>query len=319
MNVQPLRPLALLVLAGAVLASAPVAWAGGDFVDVAAGGPRVWVVGPFGVRSVDALSGRILSMPQLTGAPYPLSVTVARGATWVAGVENGYTSGTLSRIDSRSGKLRIVWHRSVVQYVAAGAGSVWALTSSGTRTGIARFTLAGRLLRTWRIADGGRMAADRYGCWVSTDRWLLHIDTAGRLHRVVRAPLGDVSTGAGAVWLPRATSVLRVDERTGELRTFTTGRLATRGFQHDLAAADGALWVLGHEGRSGSTLQRFDLRTGRRTGEARVRGIADAVAVRPHALWIASVIATARMPASGYTLSRFDPRSLRRTLLVQIT
>jgi hypothetical protein len=312
---------AALLLAVVALASAPAARAGGDFVNLAVGGGRVWFVGPPGVRSLDARTGRTLAMPRLVGAAYPLSVTVAGGAAWVASVENGYVWGTLSRIDERTGRTRVVWRRerSSVQYVATGAGSVWALIGSPHGTRIARFTLGGRLLRVWRIADAGRMAADRKGCWVSTNRWLLSIDPAGRGRRVVRAPLGDVATGAGAVWLPRATSVLRIDEQTGEVRTLATGRLGLGGFQHDLAVGAGALWALRSTGRTRSTLLRIDLRTGRTTGTASLPGIADALVVRPHAVWVATVLARDGSRAAGYDLFRLDPRTLRRTLLVRIS
>jgi hypothetical protein len=311
---------ALPLLAGVVLATAPAARAGGDFVDLAVEGGRVWFVGPPGVRSLDAHTGRTLSMPRLVGAPYPLSVTVAGGAAWVASVENGYVWGTLSRIDERTGRTRVVWRRerSSVQYVAAGAGSVWALIGSSHGTRIARFTLDGRLLRVWQIADAGRMAADQEGCWVSTDRRLLHIDPAGRVHHVVRAPLGDVATGGDAVWLPRATSVLRVDERTGKVRTLPTGRLGLGGFQHDLAPGAGALWALRSTSRTRSTLLRIDLRTGRTTRTASLPGIADAVVVRPDAVWVATVLARVGTRAAGYALVRIEPRTLRRTLLVRI-
>jgi hypothetical protein len=309
-----------LLLAGLALAAAPAARAGGDFVDLAVDRGRVWFVGPPGVRSLDARTGRSLSMPRLVGAPYPLSVTVAGGAAWIASVENGYVWGTLSRIDVRTGRARVVWRRqgSAVQYVAAGAGSVWALIGLSHGTRIARFTLGGRLLRVWQIAEAGRMAADRAGCWISTGRWLMHIDPAGGVHRVVRAPLGDVATGAGAVWLPRETSVLRVDEHTSAVRTLVTGRLRLGGFQHDLAVGAGGLWALSHVSRTRSTLLHMDLRTGRTTGTASVPGIADAVAVEPQAVWVATVRAPPGKPATGYDLLRLDPRTLRRTLLVRI-
>jgi hypothetical protein len=309
-----------LLLLIAALASAPAARAGGDFVDLAARAGRVWLVGPFGVRSFDARTGRQLSAPQLAGAAYPLSVTRAGGAAWVASVENGYVWGTLSRIDEQTGKVRVVWrtHNSSVQYVAAGAGGVWALIGSRHGTRIALFALSGRLVRSWSIAGAGRMAADQHGCWVSTGGWLVHIDQTGHLRRVVRAPLGDVATGAGAVWLPRENSVLSIDERSGRLRTIPTGRLALGGFQHDLAAGDGALWWLRQESRSRSTLVRFDPHSGRVTGSAGLPGIAGAVAVQPHALWVATVLAPAGRPAAGYTLIRINPRTLRRDRLVHI-
>jgi hypothetical protein len=108
-----------------------------------------------------------------------------------------------------------------------------------------------------------------------------------------------------------------VDERTGRVRTLRTGRLGLGGFQHDLAVRDGALWALS-AGRFRSTLVRFDQSTGRRTGSVGVRGIGDAVVVRPDAVWVASVVAPAGKPASGFLISRFDPRTLRRTLLVHL-
>jgi hypothetical protein len=135
-----------LLAAIVVLVVAPLAQAGGDFVDLAVGSSRVWLVGEPGVRVIDARTGRTLASPHLVGAPYPLSVTLAGGAAWVASVENGYVSGTLTRIDTRSGKTRVLWRKpeSSVQYLAAGAGSVWAFIGSAGTTRIARFTLAGK-------------------------------------------------------------------------------------------------------------------------------------------------------------------------------
>jgi hypothetical protein len=158
--------LVLLLPLIAALIGVPAALAGGDFVDLASGTSRVWFVGEPGVRELDARTGRILATPTLVGAPYPLSVALAGSAAWVASVENGYVWGTLSRIDVRTGKVRVVWRRqdSSVQYVAAGVGGVWALISSRRRLEIARFSLQGRLARVWQVADAGRMAADSSGC-----------------------------------------------------------------------------------------------------------------------------------------------------------
>ena len=314
--------VALCVLAGFVLAGMPAARAGGDFVDLAVGGGRVWFVGPVGVRSLDPATGREASMSQLVGAAYPLSVTVAGGAAWVASVENGFVWGMLSRVDERTGRVQVVWRRqgSSVQFVAAGAGSVWALIGSRTGMRIARFTLGGGFLGVWRFPGATRIAADSEGCWVITGRWLLGIDPAGRLHRVVRGAFGGVATGSGAVWLPRASSVLRIDERTGRVATLETGRLGLGGFQHDLAAGDNVLWALRYESRTRSTLVRIDLGNGHTTGSVSLPGIANALVVRPHALWVATVLTEAvGNTAVGYAVARIDPRTLRRTLLVHVT
>ena len=151
------------------------------------------------------------------------------------------------------------------------------------------------------------MDANDAGCWISTGKWLLRIDPAGRLHRVVRSALADVATGGGAVWLPRMSSVLRVDERTGKTRVLRTGRLGLGGFQHDVAVGHGLFWALS-AGRARSKLLRFAMETGRRTGAVTVRGIADAVVVRPHAVWVATTAG----------LYRFDPKTLRQTLRVAV-
>ncbi|MFL5954350.1 MAG: hypothetical protein ACJ76I_09615 [Gaiellaceae bacterium] len=309
-----------LVIVATVLLAAPLARAGGDFVDLAVGGTRVWFVGEPGVRELDARSGRTIASPHLVGAPYPLSVTLAGGAAWIASVENGYVWGTLSHVDLRTHRVRVLWRKqdTSVQYVAAGAGGVWALIGSATGNTVARFSLTGRLSRVWKIPHAGRMAADASGCWISTDRWLLHIDPAGHVHRVVQAQLGDVATGAGAAWLPQTTTVLRVDEHTGQIRTLHTGRLRLGGFQHDLAAGDGALWALVDAGRSRSILERFDLQSGRPTGSLDVPGIADALIVKPGAIWIAAVIAPPNRPATDYDVIRINPQTLRRTLLVHV-
>jgi len=317
-RVVPSVSVALLAVV-CVLVLAPPARAGGDFVDLAVGSERVWFVGEPGVLELDAHSGRTVDTPDMVGAPYPLSVALAGGAAWVASVENGYVWGTLTRIDTRTGKPRVLWRKpdSSVQYVAAGAGGVWALIGSAGITRIARFSLAGRLNHIWTVPGAGRMAADPSGCWISTDHWLLHIDPAGHVHRVVRAQLGDVSTGSDAVWLPQAASVIRVDEHSGQIRTLHTGRLRLGGFQHDLAAGDGALWAINDAGRSHTTLERFNLQTGARIASVRVPGIADALVVKSDALWVATVIAPPNRPANGYDIIRLNPHTLR-TLLIHV-
>jgi hypothetical protein len=120
---------------GAVLVVVGTARAGGDFAGLAARGTRLWFVGGPGVRSLDMRSGRTLSAPPLVGAAYPLSVALAGGAAWIASVDHGFIWGTLSRIDGRSGRVRIVWRKadSSVQYVGAGAGSAWGCDEGGLR------------------------------------------------------------------------------------------------------------------------------------------------------------------------------------------
>lgn len=289
-------------------------------VDLAVGGDRVWLVGDPGIQALSASTGHTVAAPTLPDAAYPLTVALAGGAAWVGSVANGFVDGTLTRIDTRTGKQRIIWHKqqSSVQYVAAGAGSLWAMigfSSADRRTTamkIARFNPAGRLLHVWKVPlAAGRMAADSSGCWISSNGALLHIDPSGHLHRALQAPFGDIATGDGAVWLAERTSVVRIDERTGQTRTIPTGTLRLGGFQHDLAASSDALYFLQHTytGPSVSRLVRIDLRTGARAHSAAIDGIADAVVIAPHAVWVAT---------STSTVSRYDPRTLRRTLTFSV-
>jgi hypothetical protein len=315
MNCRRTAWIALAAAIGISLLSAATARAGGQFVDLAVGGNRVWLVGESGIHELDATTGRIRAMPTLPGAAYPLSVTLADGAAWVGSVENGYVWGTLSRIDARTGKVHVLWRRyqSSVQYVAAGAGSVWALIGITGAMEAARFSPNGHLLQVWKLPrDAGRMAADNSGCWISSNRTLLHIDPSGRLHRALQTPFGDVATGAGAVWVAESTKVIRVDERTGQTRSIPTGTLRLGGFQHDLTATSDALYLLQHSYNaavSNSRLVRIDLRSGSVTRSARIAGIADAVVASPRAVWVAT--ATSKV-------SRYDPRTLRRTRVISV-
>jgi hypothetical protein len=302
-----------IVVLAAALAFTPAAGAGGSFADLAVHGNRVWFVGEVGVRELDARTGRTIAAPQLTGAAYPLSVGVAGGAAWIASVANGYVDGTLTRIDLRTHRTRVVWQRAgdSAQYVAAGAGDIYLLIGRRGPYEIARFTLQGRLKRVWNVRDGGRMAADAAGCWISANAGLLHIDPQGRERLALRASFADLATGDGSVWLAQERSIVRFDERSGRTHTLRTGPLRLGGFQHDIAVGDGALWTLRVATDSGvSWLERRDLGTGRLTGRARVPPVADAIAVTATAVWVAT--------GAGDQVTRFDPRTLRRTLEVTL-
>jgi hypothetical protein len=297
-----MRALLVLLLAAAL---APAARGGGDFVDLAAAGHRLWFVGAFGVRAIDTRTGLTVSAPALSDAPYPLSIAVGGGAAWVATVQNGYVHGRLARIDLASGSRRSVSLGGPVQYVAAGAGGIYALVGADT---IALVRANGTVARRWRVAGAGRMTADSSGCWISTNDRLVHIDRSGAVRAVVRAPIADVATGGGYVWVPRATSMLRVDERTGRVATLRTGRLRLGGFQHDVASGDGALWTVD---TLRPELERRDPATGSLLGRVPLpAGIPDAIAVTPGGVWVGM--------GETHDLLRFDPRTLRRTLSVRV-
>jgi hypothetical protein len=288
----------VVAIALLVLVLAPAACAGGDFSDLVVASRGVWTVGPFGVRTLDARTGKTIYAPQPASARYPLSVAVAGGAAWVASVENGYADGELTRIDLRTHRTHVVLRDTIVE-VAAGGGAVYALGSGE----VVRLSADGRVTGRFPVVDAGRIAADASGCWVSATHRLMHIRTDGRVVEVLQAQLGDIATGDGAAWLPQSTSIVRIDERTAVVRGIRTGALRLGGFQHDLAVGAGALWV-----GSAIELQRRSPATGRVTASARLPASAQAIGVTRTAVWV----------ASGYDLLRFDPRTLRRTLSIKV-
>lgn len=296
-------------LALALLVLAPPARAGGDFVDLAVADGSAWFVGSFGVRQLDARTGATVSAPALAPASYPLSVAVAGGAVWVASVANGFVAGKLTRIDPATGRTRVVLREppGSVQAVAAGAGGVYALLGVPGGNVVVRLSPAGRVTGRWAIVDAGRIAADSSGCWVSASHRLLHVDRRGRVRVVLDTSLGDVATGGGAVWLPLARSILRIDERTGVVRGIATGRLRLGGFQHDIAVGDGALWTLDTFAPS---LQRRSLRTGRVERSVGLPDIPDAVVPTARGVWVGIAL--------SHQALRFDARTLRRTLTVRV-
>lgn len=283
----------------------PCAVAGGSQVDLSVHGGSVFVVGDAGFRELDAATGRTTWAPTPVDARYDLSVDVAGGAVWVVSVTNGSTTGQIDRIDLRTHVDRVVLRvdDGAPLYVTHGAGGIYALLARGKRTGVVRLSTSGRVTGRWRIPDAGRMAADAQGCWISETGRLLNIDPRGRLRVAARVPFGDIAAGGGAVWLGLRTELIRVDERTGAARTFSTTRLDLGGFQHDLAVGGGYLWTLGT-----GALERRDLQTGHVLQAVRVPRIADAVAISRNAVWVGTT----------QGILRLNARTLKTTLRLKI-
>ena len=76
-------PESLFVALMMCAASCGVALAGGENVEVATSGLRVWVTGP-GVVELDLGTGRVLQRLTVPAAPFPLGVTIVGDEAWVA-------------------------------------------------------------------------------------------------------------------------------------------------------------------------------------------------------------------------------------------
>jgi DNA-binding beta-propeller fold protein YncE len=291
--------LAVLVLAAA---SAP-AYAGGDFLDVAAGPDAVWVAGEIGVVRLDPATGR--TTRQIVFPEYPLSVAVGGGAAWVASVAQGYTSGTVRRIDLPTGAVRVVLHRNwSAQKIVVAGGNVWVLLGSAGPYRVARFDLSGRLRSIVAVGrSGGWMTADETGAWVCCHgRTLLHVDLAGRVRPAFTLPVADpVWAGLDSIWVEGAHYLFRLDTHSG--RVLARTELTYTG---DLAAADGAVYAVGR-----GFVLRIDARTNRVTARRDLPGNTQAVSVAAGHVWITSVL----QPAHARVF-RLNPRTLARELTV---
>src|SRR5438094_929689 len=129
------------------------------------------------------------------GSSYPLQVALAGGAAWVAGVENRFVAGALSRVELASGHSSVVLRsrRGPVFAVAASGGRVWALVGPTSHARVVQIDAhSGRRIGLVHGAsEPAAVAADRSGIWiVDASGWLLHARQSDRrAGRVLRVPL----------------------------------------------------------------------------------------------------------------------------------
>jgi hypothetical protein len=286
-----------LALATLLAAFAAPAHAGGNFMDIAADSATVWVTGDFGIDQLDARTGRELRQVVL-GSLYPLSVGIGGGAAWVASVESGYGSGTVTRIDETTGRARVLLRRNwSAQKIAVAGGSVWVLLGSRGPYRVARFDLAGRLRALVAVGrDAGWLTADERGAWVCCrGRTLLRVDRAGRVHPAFSLPTANpVWAADGSLWLAGQSVLDRIDEQTGRL----IARVPLA-FPYGVAAGEGSVYALGNQ-----TVIRIDPATNRVLARRPIPGIAQAVSGTAAGVWVAFTRQTTSR------VFRLDPRTL---------
>jgi len=285
------------------------AWAGGVPSSVAAANGKLWTCSDAGLIELDGVTGQVLARP-IVGSSYPLQAAVGGGAVWVAGVENGYGSGSLTRLDLRSGRRLMVrgLRHEPVTAVASGAGFAWALVGPTVDARVARVSAGGRLLGFVRGPTmPSWLAADDSGVWVvDEDGWLLHARPDGaRAIRVVRAhgQSWAPAAGFGSVWLPDGRGVVRVDERSAQ----TVGRVGLPGGPVALAVDAGSLWVVAYRPPGRMWLLRVGA-DNRIHGKRRIPLETASVAAGGGRVWLG---VTGRSPR----VLTVEPRTLRLRLL----
>jgi len=163
------------------------------------------------VVRIDPETGELTEIA-LTG--FPEGIAVGFRSVWVAaGDPPDGANGAISRIDPRTNEVvRTILVPNLPEFVAAGAGMVWASSNNGTVVEIDPRT--NQAVETVRITDGGRTTVTAGGNYA----WAAEIQTTGEASRVYRidpssgdvqqlpaslpavSPLG-MAWGGGALWI----------------------------------------------------------------------------------------------------------------------
>lgn len=194
---------------------------------------------------VDARTGEVLWTARLPATPFPEGVVGAVGNT-------GYVLA-----DQAQPTIFVVSGGKVVERieapdlalgVRAGHGALWVPTDEDT---IERYDLATREWTSIPTGPGPRFLDIGYGAvWVmnQADGSVTRIDARTRETELLPASPyyirgGDLTTGAGAVWLRTDDSVLRIDPRTREV----THVLELPPGSGSVAATPDVLWITNHD------------------------------------------------------------------------
>ena len=218
------------------------------------------------VVRVDPKTNRVVARIEMPS--FPESLVGAEGSVWAAGFERRI-GNVLYRIDPATNRI-VARIREASGYLAAGAGSVWALgeppwTRSIVRIDPSTERIVARIDVQNPITDlvfgNGRL-------WVLVNHpsgghnngHVVEIDP--RTNGVVaRIPVQDgspkIGAGGGAVWVQGWSRIVRLDARTGRRST-----IPLAGNFRPFAYGLGGVWFLGDSpNRRGSSICRLNVAT----------------------------------------------------------
>ncbi len=214
---------------------------------------------------------------------------------------SGVDANALGMIDPHTGSITgEVLLDGTPSHVAAGAGSVWAV--SPNRQTVSRIgSKTGQLIQTISVGHGASgIAYGGHAVWVanSLDGTVSRIDP-GTDRVVQEIPVGNVpiavAAGFGSIWVTTSgdRAVVRLDARTGRrlanIRTGDVGR--------GIAVGGGGVWV---SDDNRARVSRIDPRSDAVTRRISVGNGASAVAYAAGALWVANEL--------DWTVMRIDPQ-----------
>jgi outer membrane protein assembly factor BamB len=300
-----------LLLALPLAACAADAHAGGTNVAVAATAGRVWVTDGSDVLELDVRTGR-LERRVPARYPFTLDLGLSDGNVWVSSVEDGFTSGAVTRIPFGAGRVThpLVLPSRPVYSLAVGSGTTWALLGPWGSTGLAAIDQATGRTSIHPIHDVGRLAADDTGetpglFGVTMKGEAIRVDAGGA--RAWTATIGSIESplvvGMGSVWGASRGALYRLDPGTGQVQA----RIRIASAAATLAVGGGRVWMIAYrETRTGERyeLLEIDPADDRVLATAPLQGPVGGIAFGDGALWIGQ-------PSANVGLLRVDPATLK--------
>jgi len=229
----------LAVAAGAVLLAGAIA----AVVLGVTGGSDAVTVEPNSVAAVDPETGRVEASVPIGG--HPVEIAVGEGAVWVANPDQQ----TLVRIDPKTRAVTSIGLGTDVADVAVGFGSVW-------------------------VAGGNGETVTRIDPKQNAPEAPVHLGGGGG---VLPRPVFLIATGAGSVWATRGNTLLRIDPKTNEARTWMTVNSP-----QGLVAGRGAVWVT----QLNEHVLRIDTTTPKITADRDLSDLGQFPALYRDSLWL---------------------------------
>ena len=229
----------LAVAAGAILLAGAIA----AVVLGVTGGSDAVTVEPNSVAAVDPETGRVEASVPIGG--HPVEIAVGEGAVWVANPDQQ----TLVRIDPKTRTVTSIGLGTDVADVAVGFGSVW-------------------------VAGGNGETVTRIDPKQNAPEAPVHLGGGGG---VLPRPVFLIATGAGSVWATRGNTLLRIDPKTNEARTWMTVNSP-----QGLVAGRGAVWVT----QLNEHVLRIDTTTPKITADRDLSDLGQFPALYRDSLWL---------------------------------
>lgn len=292
--------LMLTIVAVAAVAAIPTtgakAVAGGSQIQVAASGNQLWATLDSAVIEINARTGKVVRRIK-THFAYPTAIGLSAESVWVASVTDGYTSGSLDHVSTRSsrrGQPLVFLDRPVLS-LAVGRTDIWGLLGPPKSLRLAHVNAATGHISLTRPSDRiVRIVADNTGALsgifaLTSSGRLVHFRNGSRFGATqltqLRASSGPLAAGLGNIWMGARGNLFRVNATSGK-----TTRAQVPGLPLELTVGRGYVWLLSSLRPNSGTdawLVKISPRTLQVVARRRIPGVPGGMAFGANAIWIA--------------------------------